>query len=113
MKKVYNAYCKAEEFLFSFLFAVMVALVFSSAIARGIGKPQRNAELCNGFSLCSSHISTSCQSPKTRILYHISSGKSRAFRAKRGLHPEDNKCKRLEFKRFDKTQEYTVLIVVG
>lgn len=39
MKKVYNAYCKAEEFLFSFLFAVMVALVFSSAIARGIGKP--------------------------------------------------------------------------
>ena len=37
MKKVYN--CKAEEFLFSFLFAVMVALVFSSAIARGIGKP--------------------------------------------------------------------------
>ena len=31
--------CKAEEFLFSFLFAVMVALVFSSAIARGIGKP--------------------------------------------------------------------------
>ena len=40
MKKVYNAYCKAEEFLFSFLFAVMVALVFSSAIARGIGKPR-------------------------------------------------------------------------
>ena len=39
MKKVYNAYCKVEEFLFSFLFAVMVALVFSSAIARGIGKP--------------------------------------------------------------------------
>ena len=39
MKKVYNTYCKAEEFLFSFLFAVMVALVFSSAIARGIGKP--------------------------------------------------------------------------
>jgi len=39
VKKVYNAYCKAEEFLFSFLFAVMVALVFSSAIARGIGKP--------------------------------------------------------------------------
>ena len=39
MKKVYNAYCKAEEFLFSVLFAVMVALVFSSAIARGIGKP--------------------------------------------------------------------------
>lgn len=39
MKKVYNAYCKAEEYLFSFLFAVMVALVFSSAIARGIGKP--------------------------------------------------------------------------
>ena len=39
MTKVYNAYCKAEEFLFSFLFAVMVALVFSSAIARGIGKP--------------------------------------------------------------------------
>ena len=39
MKKVYNAYCKAAEFLFSFLFAVMVALVFSSAIARGIGKP--------------------------------------------------------------------------
>lgn len=39
MKKVYNACCKAEEFLFSFLFAVMVALVFSSAIARGIGKP--------------------------------------------------------------------------
>lgn len=39
MKKVYNAYCKAEEFLFSFLFAVMVALVFSSAISRGIGKP--------------------------------------------------------------------------
>ena len=39
MKKVYNAYCKAEEFLFYFLFAVMVALVFSSAIARGIGKP--------------------------------------------------------------------------
>lgn len=39
MKKVYNAYCKAEESLFSFLFAVMVALVFSSAIARGIGKP--------------------------------------------------------------------------
>ena len=39
MKKVYTAYCKAEEFLFSFLFAVMVALVFSSAIARGIGKP--------------------------------------------------------------------------
>ena len=39
MKKVYNAYCKAEEFLFSFLFAVMVALVFSSVIARGIGKP--------------------------------------------------------------------------
>lgn len=39
MKKVYNAYCKAEEFLFSFLFAVMVALVFSSAVARGIGKP--------------------------------------------------------------------------
>lgn len=39
MKKVYNAYCKAEEFLFSFLFEVMVALVFSSAIARGIGKP--------------------------------------------------------------------------
>ena len=39
MKKVYNAYCKAEEFLFSFLFAVMVALVFSSAIARGLGKP--------------------------------------------------------------------------
>ena len=30
-----------------------------------------------------------------------------------GLHPEDNKCKRLEFKRFDKTQEYTILIVVG
>ena len=39
MKKVYNAYCKAGEFLFSFLFGVMVALVFSSAIARGIGKP--------------------------------------------------------------------------
>ncbi len=39
MKKVYNAYCKAEEFLFSFLFSAMVALVFSSAIARGIGKP--------------------------------------------------------------------------
>ena len=39
VKKVYNAYCKAEEYLFSFLFAVMVALVFSSAIARGIGKP--------------------------------------------------------------------------
>ena len=39
VKKVYNAYCKAEDFLFSFLFAVMVALVFSSAIARGIGKP--------------------------------------------------------------------------
>ena len=39
MKKLYNSYCKAEEFLFSFLFAVMVALVFSSAIARGIGKP--------------------------------------------------------------------------
>ena len=39
VKKVYNAYCKAEEFLFSFLFAAMVALVFSSAIARGIGKP--------------------------------------------------------------------------
>lgn len=39
VKKVYNAYCKVEEFLFSFLFAVMVALVFSSAIARGIGKP--------------------------------------------------------------------------
>lgn len=39
MKKVYNAYCKVEEYLFSFLFAVMVALVFSSAIARGIGKP--------------------------------------------------------------------------
>ena len=39
VKKVYNAYCKAEEFLFSFLFAVMVALVFSSAVARGIGKP--------------------------------------------------------------------------
>ena len=39
VKKVYNAYCKAEELLFSFLFAVMVALVFSSAVARGIGKP--------------------------------------------------------------------------
>ena len=39
VKKVYNAYCKAEEFLFSFLFATMVALVFGSAIARGIGKP--------------------------------------------------------------------------
>ena len=34
VKKVYNAYCKAEELLFSFLFAVMVALVFSSAVAR-------------------------------------------------------------------------------
>ena len=29
------------------------------------------------------------------------------------MHPEDNKCNRLEFKRFDKTQEYTILIVVG
>lgn len=39
MKKIYNAYCKVEEFIFSFLFAVMVALVFCSAIARGVGHP--------------------------------------------------------------------------
>lgn len=39
MKRIYQAYCKAEEFIFSFLFAVMVALVFCSAIARGIGHP--------------------------------------------------------------------------
>lgn len=39
LKTVYRGYCKFEEALFSFLFAVMVALVFCSAIARGIGKP--------------------------------------------------------------------------
>ncbi len=39
LKKIYRVYCEVEEALFSFLFAVMVALVFCSAIARGIGKP--------------------------------------------------------------------------
>ena len=39
MKRIYEGYCKFEEALFSFLFAVMVALVFCSAIARGIGHP--------------------------------------------------------------------------
>ena len=39
MKRIYQGYCKAEDFIFSFLFAVMVALVFCSAIARGIGHP--------------------------------------------------------------------------
>ena len=37
MKKIYRGYCKAEEALFCFLFAVMVALVFCSAVGRGVG----------------------------------------------------------------------------
>lgn len=39
MKQLYRGYCKVEEAVFCFLFAVMVALVFCSAIARGIGHP--------------------------------------------------------------------------
>ena len=55
-------------------------------LAKKAGKneqPQRKAKLCNGFSLCSSHISTSRQPPETRILYHISGGKASVFKAKR------------------------------
>lgn len=39
MKAFYRGFCKAQENLFSFLFAAMVALVFLSALARGLGHP--------------------------------------------------------------------------
>lgn len=39
VKAIYKGFCKGEEVVLAFLFASMVALVFTSAIARGVGHP--------------------------------------------------------------------------
>ena len=40
MKKFYEGFCKVEQFLCNVGFMLMVALVFISSLARGVGRPQ-------------------------------------------------------------------------
>ena len=39
MKKFYEGFCKVEQFLCNVGFMLMIALVFISSIARGVGHP--------------------------------------------------------------------------